>query len=102
MSLDIFLDGGETAVIKAIGIGGGAMTGEHILDRAKGMDLYEAMDVCKGLIDLGYLICDRDTFSSTDDFRNAEFRVNSGYTKALRKAIDPEPQSAKPKRVRRE
>lgn len=102
MSRDIFLDGGETAIIKAIGIGGSAITGDIILDRAKNMDAYEAMDICKNLIDLGYVICDRETFSSTEDFREAEFRVNSGYTKALRNALDPEPQAAKPKRVRRE
>jgi hypothetical protein len=30
------------------------------------------------------------------------FRVNSGYAKALKEALDPRPQARKSKRVRRE
>ena len=100
--MDIYLDGGEISVVKAIGIGGGVATGAMILDRAKNLDIYEAMDVLKGLTMTGYVICDRDSFRDNDDFREAEFHVNSGYTKALKAAVDPESEPAKPRRIRRE
>ena len=100
--MDIYLDGGEIAIVKAIGIGGSAITGADILDRAKNLDIYEAMDVLKGLMMTGYVICDRDSFRDNDDFREAEFHINSGYTKALKLAIDPDSEPKKPKRIRRE
>ena len=100
--MDSFVDGGEIAIVKAIGIGGGSVSGDAILDRSKNMDVYEAMDILKTLMDTGYVICDRDTFRDNDDFRKAEFHVNSGYTKALKKAVDPDSDSKTPKRIRRE
>jgi len=100
--MDIYLDGGEIAIVKAIGIGGGVTTGEIVLDRAKNLDIYEAMDVLKGLMLTGYVICDRDSFRDNDDFRAAEFHVNSGYSKALKLAVDPDSEPKTPKRIRRE
>jgi len=100
--MDIYLDGGEVAIVKAIGLGGTVATGEMILDRAKNLDIYEAMDVLKGLMLIGYVISDRDSFRDNDDFREAEFHLNSGYTKALRNAIDPDSEPKRPKRIRRE
>jgi hypothetical protein len=100
--MDIYLDGGEIAIVKAIGIGGGVATGDTLMDRTQNMDIHEVIDVLKGLMTTGYVICDRDTFRDNDDFRNAEFHVNSGYTKALKLAVNPEPQSKKSRRIRRE
>jgi hypothetical protein len=37
-----------------------------------------------------------------EEMRKATFRVNSGYSKELREALDPRPEKPKSKRVRRE
>lgn len=100
--MDIYLDGGEISIVKAIGIGGGVTSGETLLERVPALDIYDAIDVLKGLTTTGYVICDRDSFRDHDDFRQAEFHVNSGYTKALKHAVDPESEPAKPRRIRRE
>lgn len=99
---DIFLDGGETAIVKAIGLSGSVVNGEMILDRAKSMDIREVIDVIQCLMSTGYVICDHDTFKDSDAFRKAEFHINSGYSKELKQALDPEPDSKKPRRIRRE
>jgi len=101
---EINLDGGEISVIKALGVGSGEMNGEDLMTRLGG-DLVpaELMDTLKGLMMMGYVEADKSSFYNTEDLKVVHFRVNSGYSKDLREALNP--QQGKPKkskRVRRE
>ena len=101
---EINLDGGEISVIKALGVGSGEMTGDDLMSRLAG-DLVpaELMDTLKGLMMLGYVEADKSSFYNTDEFKNIHFRVNSGYSKDLREALNPlQAKPKKSKRVRRE
>src|SRR5690242_18832122 len=100
---EINLDGGEISVIKALGVGSGEMTGEDLINRIGG-DLVpaELIDTLKGLMMLGYVDADKNAFYNLDEFKAIHFRVNSGYSKDLREALNPQPQQKKSKRVRRE
>jgi hypothetical protein len=100
--IDIQLDGGEITVLKAIGVGGGVIDGDTLIERAVPMEEAELMDTLKGLIMLGYVICDKNSLHKLDDVKSANFNVNSGYSKALREAMDPKPQPKRSRRVRRE
>lgn len=98
----INLDGGETSIIKALGIGGGEITGEDLLGRLNGMEVGEVLDVLQGLIAIGYVSAERDRFHSSEEMKKLRFRVNSGYAKELKEALDPRPEPPKSRRVRRE
>ena len=41
-------------------------------------------------------------YKKVEDLKGIYFRINSGYSKDLRDALDPQPQQKKSKRVRRE
>lgn len=101
---EINLDGGEISVIKALGVGSGEMNGEDLMARIGG-DLVpaELIDTLKGLMTMGYVEADKNAFYKAEDLKSIHFRVNSGYSKDLREALNP--QQVKPKkskRVRRE
>jgi hypothetical protein len=100
---EINLDGGEISVIKALGVGSGEMNGEDLMARIGG-DLVpaELMDTLKGLMAMGYVEADKNAFYNVEDLKAIHFRVNSGYSKDLREALNPQPQQKKSKRVRRE
>jgi hypothetical protein len=100
---EIQLDGGEVSMVKAIGVGGGTLSGDELVDRVVGMESAEFIDTLQGLIMMGYVVSDRQSFHSLDDVKSANFHVNSGYAKALREAVDPrfKPEK-KSRRVRRE
>ena len=100
--MDISLDGGEITVLKAIGLGGSEVDGETLLARVAPMDAAEVIDTLKGLVMLGYVSADNSTFHALEEMKKMGFRVNSGYSKDLKEALDPQPQKGKSKRVRRE
>ena len=102
MGHDIQLDGAETSVLKAIGIGGGEVDGGTLMARCKGLDVNALIDTLKGLIDVGYVDTDANGFYSKEELENAGFRVNSGWSKDLQEAVDPTDEPKKSKRVRRE
>jgi hypothetical protein len=60
------------------------------------------VDTLKGLIDFGYVSCDKSSLYSIDDVLETDFRVNSGYLKDLKEALNPRPKEKKSRRVRRE
>ncbi len=99
--MDISLDGGEITIIKALGLSGGDVPGEVLIQRAVGMDTAELVDALQGLIMLGYVVSDLEGVQSSDDLKKGKFHVNSGYGKQLKEAMNPTPDK-KPKRVRRE
>jgi hypothetical protein len=102
MGLDIQLDGAEISIIKAIGIGGGDIDGTTLIERCDDLEPNELIDTLRGLIDQGYVDADTTAFYSTDEMADMPFRVNSGYAKDLKEALDEKPKPKKSKRVRRE
>jgi hypothetical protein len=51
---------------------------------------------------LGYVDADRNSFYKKEELESNVFRVNSGYSKELKDALNPRPEKPKSKRVRRE
>jgi hypothetical protein len=103
--MDIQLDGGEKQMIKAIGIGGTAITGDKLITAVPGMEEAEFVSTLKGLLNLGYVLADKQAFHDLKDVEHAEFRVNAGYARDLKEAIDPrlkaERKEQRGRRVRR-
>lgn len=100
---EINLDGGEISIIKALGVGSGEMSGEDLIAKLGGeLVPAELIDTLKGLMTMGYVEADKNAFYDLEDLEQIHFRVNSGYSKDLREALDPRPQPKKSKRVRRE
>jgi hypothetical protein len=105
--MDIQLDGGEKQIVKAIGVGGGTtMTGGQLLVHVVGMEEAEFISTLKGLLMMGYVLADKQSFHSFKDIEQAEFRVNAGYARDLKEALDPrlkqERKDQKGRRVRRQ
>lgn len=99
---EINLDGTETSIIKAIGIGGGEITGATLMERCPELAEAELIDTLKGLMSMGYVDSDRTSFYKKEELEPMVLRVNSGYAKEIKEALDPRPQKVKSKRVRRE
>ena len=86
---EIKLEGGEISVLKALGLSGNAVYGKQLIIKLKEFGEDELMETIHGLIMLGYVLCDTHSLHTIEDVENANFRVNSGYSKELRDAIDP-------------
>lgn len=99
---DIILDGSEISIIKAIGLSGGGILGEVLLEKLPELVPAELSDTLQGLIAMGYIDCDRGSLHSTEELEKAHFNVNSGYAHELKEAINPKPVEKKSRRVRRE
>jgi hypothetical protein len=102
MGREIQLDGAEISVIKAIGIGGGEVDGGTLIERCQDLEFAELMDTVRGLMQQGYVDADSNSFYDREEMEDVNFRVNSGYAKDLKDAVDPRPEVKKSKRVRRE
>ncbi len=91
-------------MIKALGLSSGEMSGEDLMAKVSS-DLLpsELIDTLKSLMAQGYVDCDRSSFYSIEEFKPLFFRVNSGYAKDLREALDPQSQrQQRSRRIRRE
>jgi hypothetical protein len=104
--MDINLDGGEKDILKAIGTSGAPISGRQLLERAAGMEEAEFISTLKGLLNVGYVLADSQSFHGFKDIENAEFRINAGYARDLKEALDPrlkrERNEVRSRRVRRE
>lgn len=104
--MEINLDGGEKEILKAIGLGGTNTTGIQLLERVPGMDEAEFVSTLRGLMTMGYILADKQSFHDFDDVEHAEFHVNSGYARDLKEAMDPrfrqERRERRNRRVRRQ
>lgn len=100
---EINLDGGEVSIIKALGLGSTEVLGEDLIEKVSS-DLMpaEIIDCVKGLIAQGLVEADKTSFYSLNEFKPIYFRVNSGYSKELRDALNPRQEKSRSKRVRRE
>jgi hypothetical protein len=99
---ELNLDGGEIAIIKAIGLSGSEMRGDDLMARVPDQSAAELIDTLKGLISVGYINSDKSGFYDNEDMKTVHFQVNSGYAKELRDAMDPNPERPKSRRMRRE
>ncbi len=102
MGREIQLDGTETSVVKAIGIGSSEVDGETLIERCQDLDIAELIDAVRGLIMQGFVEADSSSFYNAKEMADVNFRVNTGYAKDLKEAIEDKPQAKKSKRVRRE
>jgi hypothetical protein len=104
--MDINLDGGEKEMVKAIGINSASISGKQLLSTVVGMEEAEFLSTLKGLLNFGYILADKQAFHDLKDVEAAEFRVNAGYARDLKEALDPrlkrERKEQKGRRVRRE
>ena len=101
-SRDINLDGTEISVIKALGFGSSDTLGSDLIERCADLPIAELIDCVQGLMSIGYVTADKSGFYKKEDMEKVWFRVNSGYMKDLRDALDPRPEVKKSRRVRRE
>ncbi len=99
---EVNLDGTEISIIKAIGIGGSEISGATLMERCPELAEAELIDTLKGLMTMGYVDADRASFYKKEEVQANVFRVNSGYAKELKDALNPKPEVRKSKRVRRE
>jgi hypothetical protein len=89
MGNEIQLDGAEVTLLKALGFGGADLAGETLLQRAGNLEFAELADAMEGLVNAGYVISDRDGFKTAAEFERTLFRINSGYSRELKSALDP-------------
>ncbi len=99
---ELNLDGTEVSVIKALGFGSTDTIGADLIERCGDLPIAELIDCVQGLMSVGYVTADKSGFYKREDMERVYFRVNSGYMKDLRDALDPRPEAKKSKRVRRE
>jgi hypothetical protein len=99
---ELNLDGGEIAIIKAIGLSGSDIKGDDLVERVRDLVVSELIDTLKGLISVGFIEADKSNFYDEEDLKNVYFHVNSGYARELKDAMDPNPDRPKSRRMRRE
>lgn len=99
---NINLDGTEISVIKALGFGSNDTLGADLIANCGDLPIAELIDCLQGLMGIGYVVADKTSFYKKEELEKVLFRVNSGYMKDLREALDPRPEVKKSKRVRRE
>jgi len=93
----INLDGGEVGIIRALGFSGTPVAGRDLKGSVGSMSESDLIESLKTLMALGYVTSSAD-LDREEDFDKMDFAVNSGYSKALREAIDPQPQPTKRQR----
>jgi hypothetical protein len=89
MGREIKLDGGEITLLKKIGLSGGPVYGKLLVDRIEGMETGELLDTLLGLIDQGFVLTNKVNLRTMEDVEKSFFRVNAGYAKDLRDAVNP-------------
>ena len=99
---NVSLDGGEISIIKALGLSGNDCAGDTLMERISDLGTAELIDSLQGLVAIGYVVADKNSFHSAEEFKKTNFHVNSGYAHELKDALDPKPEAKKSKRVRRE
>jgi hypothetical protein len=86
---EINLDGGEIAVLKAIGTSGSQVFGKMLVDRLGDLAEAELIETLCGLISQGYVVSNRVNIRLMADVQSAFFRVNPAMAKELRGAMNP-------------
>ena len=98
---EIHLNGGEISILKTIGLSGGSMAGNQLVERMDQLEEAELLDALEGLISQDYVLCDRVNVRKIDDVKNANFRVNPMHARDLKDAVYPSRSKPEPRRRRR-
>jgi hypothetical protein len=89
MAREIKLSGGEITLLKTLGLSGTPVPGKILLERIGEMEQAELVDELNGMIELGYVLCDKVNVRTMEDIQRAVFRVNASYARDLRDALHP-------------
>jgi hypothetical protein len=100
MRRELNFDGGETPSSKAIGTGGGEISGETLMERCSDLEEAELIEAVKSLIAMGFVESDKSSFYSKEELGKANFHVNSGYAKDIARRSTRRPEKPKSRRVR--
>ena len=101
MTSDINLSGGEITLLKTMGLSGTPTYGKVLSEQIGEIDQAEFVDELNGLIELGYVLCDRVNVRTMEDVERAVFRVNASYARELKDAIQPSRRRERDQRRRR-
>ena len=102
MSNEFNLDGVEISIIKALGFGSSDMSGESLLQHVSEVGETELINTVQTLLMMGYVISDKAALRTPEEFRAANFHVNSGYQRDLKESLHPTQEKPKARRARRE
>jgi hypothetical protein len=102
MAREISLTGGDTSVLKAIGMSGVSIRGSMVIERL-GNDLAPAdlIDTLEGLMMFDYILASTDRFRTLEDVEKADFKVNPACAKELRDAVSGRSREPEQRRRRR-
>src|SRR2546430_7779390 len=101
MKREINLSGGEITLLKTMGLSGTPTYGKLLIERIGEIEQAELLDELTGLIELGYVLCDKVNVRSLEDVERAVFRVNASYARDLRDALQPGRRRERDQRRRR-
>ncbi len=88
-------------MLKALGLSGGTVAGNVLMERLGGMEAAEIVDAIDSLMAFDYVLCDLDTIKNADDLKRASFNVNTAMLRDLREALAPQKKENRPTRQRR-
>ena len=102
--MSIHLDGIDISILKSIGLGGTSIPGDLLVERLSSLGEAEFVDALLSLIQIGYVESESATLHDIDAVKRTNFHVNSGYSKDLREAMNPNSrkEEKRSRRVRRE
>ena len=102
MAREISLSGGDTSVLKAIGMSGAPMKGNMMIDRlGNDLDSADLIDTLEGLLMFDYIIASTDRFRTLEDVEKADFKINPTCAKELRDAVSGRTREPTQRRRRR-
>lgn len=102
MAREISLSGGDTTVLKAIGLSGLEIKGTTLIDRlADGLEAAELCGTLDSLVTSDYIVSSTDRFRTLEDVEKADFKVNPACAKELRDAVKGRPREPEGRRRRR-
>ena len=101
MVRDINLNGGEVAILKALGLSCATTFGGQLLERVGEIEPDELIDDLHGLVMLGYVLSDRANIRTVEDIERATFHVNANYLRDLKEALNPSRREPERRRRRR-
>ena len=102
MAREISLSGGDTTVLKAIGMSGAPIKGNMMIERlGDDLDIGDLIDTLDGLMMFDYIISTTDRFRSIEDVEKADFKINPSCAKELRDAVSGRTREPTQRRRRR-
>ena len=102
MAREISLSGGDTTVLKAIGMSGAPIKGNMMIERlGDDLDLGDLIDTLDGLMMFDYIISTTDRFRTIEDVEKADFKINPSCAKELRDAVSGRTREPTQRRRRR-